>query len=111
MSEPVRWDQPRSAAKSRRSLPSRLVGRVGLSLLMNALHFIGRSLAVLPRLVDHSRRQQLLWVELADRESIEPSLLTACQAMKLRAPNVPDLDIYAVGAALAEEQARHGRRV
>lgn len=78
---------------------------------MNALYFVGRSLAVLPRLVDDCRRQQLRRIEFADGETVKPRFLAACQAVKLCAPDVPQLDIDAVGAALAEEQNRHGGRV
>ena len=75
---------------------------------MNALHFIGRSLAVLPRLVDNGRCEKLRRIKLADREPVEPCLLTAGQAVQLRATDVPQLDIYAVRAALAEKQNGHG---
>jgi hypothetical protein len=76
--------------------------------LLNALDFIGRSPPVLPRLVNHGRCQELRRIEFADRETIEPSFLTARQAMELRAPDVPELNVDAVRAALAEEQHRHG---
>jgi hypothetical protein len=85
--------------------------RVGLSLLTNALDFIGRSSAMLSRLVDNRRCQQLGRIEFADRETIEPSLLTARQAMKLGTADVPKLDVDAVRAALAKEQDRHGQGV
>ena len=93
------------------ALPSRPIACVGPPLLMNALHFVGRTLAVLPRLVDDRGCQELRRIEFADRETIEPRLLPARQAVKLRAPHVPQFDIDAVGAALAEEQDRHGSRV
>lgn len=88
-----------------------MIARVGLALLMNALDIIRRSLAVLSRLVDNRGCQQLGRIEFTDRETIEPSFLTARQAMKLRAANVPKLDVDAVRAALAEEQDRHRERV
>jgi hypothetical protein len=75
--------------------------------LVNALDFVGGSLAVLSRLVNNGCDQQLRWIEVADRETIEPSFLAACQAMKLRAANVPKLDVDAVRTALAKEQDRH----
>ena len=63
---------------------------------------------MLPGLVHDSACQELRGVEFADRETIEPSLLPASEAVKLRTPHVPKLDVNAVGAALAEEQNRHG---
>src|SRR5258708_19294671 len=66
-----------------------------LSRSMNALDIIRRSLAVLSRLVNNRRCQQLGRIEFADREPIEPSFLIARQAMKLRAANVPKLDVDA----------------
>jgi hypothetical protein len=77
-------------------------------LLLNTLHFIGRSLAVFPGLVDNGGGQELRRIEFADRETIEPGLLPASEAVNLRAPHVPKLDVNAVGAALTEEQDRHG---
>ena len=58
-----------------------------------------------------STKSQFSWVELADREAIEPRLLAAGQAVNLGSPDVPQLDIHAVRAALAEEQNGHSRRV
>ena len=75
---------------------------------MNALDFIGRSLAVLSRLINDGRRQQLRRIEFADCETIEPGFLAAGQAVQLRAADVPKFDIDAVRAALAEKQDRHG---
>ena len=66
---------------------------------------------MLPRLVDDRCRQEFERLEFADREPIEPRLVAAGQAVNLRAPDVPELDIDAVRAALAEEQRRHSWRV
>jgi hypothetical protein len=75
---------------------------------MNALYFLECPLAVLPSLVDDGGYQEPRRIEFADCETIEPTLLTAGQAVKLRPQHVPELDVDAVGAALAEEQNRHG---
>jgi hypothetical protein len=62
---------------------------------------------MLPRLIDHRRGQQLCRIELADRKAFKPGFLPARQAVKLRPAHVPQLDVYAVRAALAEQQDRH----
>ena len=76
-------------------------------MLLDSPHFIWRTLAVLPCLIDDCGGQQLRRVELADREPLEPSFLPARQAMQLRPAYVPKLDVDAVRAALAEQQDRH----
>jgi hypothetical protein len=63
---------------------------------------------MLPSLIDDGCRQQLRGIELAHGESFEPSLLSAREALELRAPHVPELDVNPVGATLAEEDDRHG---
>jgi len=88
------------------ALSLRAVCRVS-SLFLYAAHIVWRALAMLTRLVHEHRTQQFGWVELADRKAVKPCFLPACQAMKLRSPCVPQLDVDAVGAALAEEQDRH----
>jgi hypothetical protein len=60
-------------------------------------------------LIDHGCRQQFRWIEIADRKSFKPRLLSARHAMKLRAAHVPELDIDTVGAALAEQELSHSR--
>ena len=60
-----------------------------------------------PCLIDQGCGEHLRWIEIADRESLEPRLLTARHAMKLRAAHVPELDIDTVGATLAEQKRRH----
>lgn len=92
---------PESALRSSSALD-------GLALLLNTLYFLGWALPMLPRLIDNGRSKQLGRIELADRETVEPRLVAAGQAVNLRAPDVPKLDIHAVRAALAEEQNRHG---
>lgn len=62
---------------------------------------------MLPRLIDHSSRQQLRRIEFADGETFEPRFMPAGQALELRPTHVPQLDIDAVRAALAEQQDRH----
>jgi hypothetical protein len=62
-------------------------------------------------LVDHRCGQQLRRVEVADSESFEPCLLSAGEAMKLCAPDVPQLDVHAIRAALAEQEDGHGSSV
>jgi hypothetical protein len=59
------------------------------------------------RLIDHRCGQQLRRIEFADRETFQPCLLTARKALELRPPNIPQLDVNAVRAALAEEDDRH----
>lgn len=80
----------------------------GLALLLNTLHFLGWALPMLPGLIDNRRCKQLGRIELADCETIEPRLVAAGQAVNLRAPDIPELDIHAVRAALAEQQNSHG---
>ena len=70
--------------------------------------FIRWSLSMLARLIDHRCRQQLRGIEVAYGESLEPCFLPTRQAVKLCAPDVPQLDVDAIGAALAEEE--HGHR-
>ena len=77
-------------------------------MVLDALHFIGWTLSELARLIDDGRRQQLCRIEVADREPLEPCLMSAGEAVKLRALDVPQRDIDAVRAALAEQERRHG---
>jgi hypothetical protein len=51
--------------------------------------FVGRPFAMLPRLVDHGGSQQLCGIEFANREPLQPCLLTTGQAVKLRPTHVP----------------------
>lgn len=44
-------------------------------------------------LVYYSGSQQLRGVEIANGESFEPRLLPTRQALKLRSPDVPELDV------------------
>src|SRR5206468_750696 len=87
--------------------PPRAVLSGGFPLVPDALDIVRRPLAMLARLVDERGRDQLDGLELAHRESIEPRFLAARQAVNLRAPHVPQLDIHAVRAALTEEENRH----
>ncbi len=66
---------------------------------------------MLARLIDQRRPYQLGRLELADRETIEPRLLAAGQAVNLGSPHIPQFDIDAVRAALAKEQNGHSWRV
>lgn len=66
---------------------------------------------MLSSLVDDGARQKLHRIELADREPIEPSLVTAGQAVNPCPPHVPKFDIHTVRPALAKEQNRHSWRV
>ena len=77
-------------------------------MVLDASGFVRRPLSVLARLIDDGRGEQLRRIELADSESFEPCLLSAREAMKLCAPDVPQLDVHAIGAALAEQEDRHG---
>ena len=82
-----------------------------LSLLLQALRFLRTPPAELPRLIDQGCRKKFRRVELADCEAVKPCLLAAGQALNLSAPHVPELDVNAVGAALAQKQNSHSRRV
>ena len=64
---------------------------------------------MLPRLIDDRGDQQLGRIKLAHGETIEPRLLSACKAVQLRAPDVPEFDIDPVRPTLAEEQNGHGQ--
>jgi hypothetical protein len=80
-------------------------------MVLNAPSFVWWPLPVLARLVDDRCGEQLRWIELADSESFEPCLLSAREAMKLCTSNVPQLDVHAIGAALAEQEDGHGSSV
>jgi hypothetical protein len=58
---------------------------------------------MLPSLIDDGGGQQLRRVELADGKSVEPRLLPAGVALDLRPIGIPQFDVHAVGAALAEQ--------
>ena len=62
---------------------------------------------MLPSLVDHSSSEQLGRVELADGEPVEPGLVPAGVALDLRPIGIPQFDVHAVGAALAEQEDGH----
>jgi hypothetical protein len=76
-------------------------------MLLNLLHFVWRAFPMFPGLIDHSGREQLRGIEFAHRKAVEPCLLAARQAMKLRPPDIPQLNIHAVRTALAEENDGH----
>jgi hypothetical protein len=73
-------------------------------MLLDTPCFIGRTPAMFPRLIDHCSGQQLCRVELADRETFEPGFVTTREAIKLRPAHVPELDVDAVRAALADSR-------
>jgi hypothetical protein len=75
--------------------------------LLDSLGFLRRTLAVLSSLVDNRGGQQFHGVKIAHRESFEPSLLPAGEALQLRSSHVPQLDVHAVGSTLTEEKHRH----
>jgi hypothetical protein len=79
-----------------------------LPMVLNAHGFVRRPLPVLARLIDDGCGEQLGRIELADSESLQPCLLSAREAMKLCALDVPQLDVHAIGAALAEQEDWHG---
>ena len=66
---------------------------------------------MLTRLIDQGSGHEFDGIEIADRETIQPRFALARVATKARSASVPLSDIDAVGAALAEEQGRHGNRV
>jgi hypothetical protein len=74
-----------------------------LAVLFDALDFVRWPTAVLARLVNDCRRQQLRGIELTNGESLKPCLLSACQTVHLRATDVPELDVNAVRTTLAEQ--------
>jgi hypothetical protein len=76
-------------------------------MVLDSFDFVRRTLAVLASLIDDRGHQQFSWVKLADREALKPGLLAASETLKLCSPVVPQLDVDAVGAALAEEDDRH----
>jgi hypothetical protein len=73
----------------------------------NSPVFFGRALTMLPGLVNHRRSQQLRCIEVAKREPLEPCLLPTRQALELRPPNIPQLDVHTIGTALAEQEYGH----
>jgi hypothetical protein len=78
-----------------------------LPMVLNTPGFVRRPLPVLARLIDDGCGEQLGRIEFADSESIEPCLLSAGEAVKLCAPDVPQLDVHAIGATLAEQEDGH----
>jgi len=62
---------------------------------------------MLTGLVDHRRGKQPRSIEVADGETLEPRFLPARIAVELCGPDVPQLDVNAVGAALAKQEHRH----
>jgi hypothetical protein len=114
----ARWDESSQSSRAsspigrsdrtRATLAPRGFADVGTSLFLNALHLVRRSLAMLPRLIDDCRGQQLRGIKFAHGETIEPCLLSAREAMQLRAPDVPEFDVDPVRPTLAEEQNGHG---
>ena len=80
-------------------------------MVLNAPGFVRRPLPVLARLIDDGCGEQLGRIELADSESFEPCLLSAREAMKLCAPDVPQLYVNAIGAAVAEQEDGHASSV
>jgi hypothetical protein len=78
-----------------------------LALILNPLHFVWWPLSMLACLVNHGGGQEFAWVELANREAVEPRLAAADEAPGLRASDVPLGDIGAVRSALAEEDDGH----
>ena len=77
-------------------------------MFLNAPDFVWRAFAMLPSLIDDRGGQQLGRIEFAHGKTIEPRLLSAGVALKLRAPADPELHIDAVRAALAKENDSHG---
>ena len=90
------------------SLANLRSARACLPMFFDTSDFVRRPLPVLARLIDDGCGEQLGRIELADGESFEPRLLSAREAMKLCAPDVPQLDIDAIGATLAEQEDGHG---
>lgn len=66
---------------------------------------------MLARLIDDCSGQQFCRIEFAHREALKPCFLTAREAAKLCAPDVPQLDIDTVRAALAEQKNGHESEV
>jgi hypothetical protein len=75
--------------------------------LLDPSVFVWRALAMLPGLINEGSRQQFRRIKFADCKALGPCLLTASEAAKLCAPDVPQLDIDTVRAALAEEHDGH----
>ena len=80
-------------------------------MVLNAPGFVRRPFPMFARLIDDGCGEQLGRIELADSESLQPCLLSAREAMKLCAPDVPQLDVHAIGTALAKQEDGHGAQV
>jgi hypothetical protein len=78
-------------------------------MILDSADFVWRAFVMFARLIDHRCGQQLRRIEFADRETFEPCLLTAREALKLRPPDVPQLDVGAVRAALANRMTAIGQ--
>ncbi len=76
-------------------------------MLLDPFEFVWRALSVLASLIDNRGGQQLRGIELAHCEALEPSLLPTREALQLRPAHIPELDVDAVRATLAEEDDRH----
>jgi hypothetical protein len=90
-------------------VPDRISARLPFPVFFDAPHFVWWAFAMLSRLIDHCGGQQLRRIEFTNREALEPRFLPTGEAVKLRSPVVPQLNIDSVGAALAEEQDGHDR--
>jgi len=73
---------------------------------LDASDFVWRALAMLPGLIDDCSGQKFRRIEFAHCEALEPCLLTACEAAKLYAPDVPHLDVDTVRAAIDRRERR-----
>jgi hypothetical protein len=82
-----------------------------LPIVINTPGLVRRPLPVLARVIDDGCGKQLCQIKFAESEAFEPCLLSARKAMKLCAPDVPLLDVHAVGTALAEQEGGHGSSV
>ena len=71
-----------------------------LAVLLDTPDFVRSPTAMSARLADHRRCQQLRGIELTKGKPLEPRLLSACRALQLRASDVPELDVDAVGATV-----------
>lgn len=83
---------------------------MSFSVIFDAADFVWRTFPMFASLINDCSREQLCRVEFADREALEPGFLPTREAVKLRSPAVPQLDVDSVRAALAEQNRGHAEQ-
>ena len=70
--------------------------RLALAVFLDPADFVWRAFAMFPRLINQRSRQQFCGIKFAHSETLEPRLLATREALKLRSPRIPKLDVDSV---------------